>query len=194
MNPQKSTGKSFLDQCQLRKDGLGPKRCQASLQRYEFAVPDIPDDWCWSSLSTLCERVSVGHVGPTSQYFSGDEDAVPLVRSQDVRPGLLHLENTARITPTFHRKLHKSTLKTGDVLFVRVGANRSDCCVVPQGIGEINCANIVFARPLYPNGFLGFYFRSPFARELLLSVTTGAAQGVINTQSVASLSYRKWLY
>ena len=51
----------------------------------------------------------------------------------------------------------------------------------------MNCANIVFARPFFPNGFLGFYFRSDSAQKLLLSATTGAAQGVINTESVARM-------
>ena len=187
MHSTNSTGETFLQQCKSKRAELGPKKCQVPLPRYDFTLPDLPTEWCWASLSEICARVSVGHVGPTSQYFTDDADGIPLVRSQDVRPGLLRLDNTLRITLEFHRKLKKSTLKSGDILFVRVGANRGDCCVVPQGTVEINCANIVFARPLFPNGFFGFYFRSDLAQKFLLSATTGAAQGVINTESVARM-------
>jgi type I restriction enzyme S subunit len=190
MQPRESItsrgGREFLDCChKLKADPA--KKAQPSVSRYDFALPDLPYGWCWASLSEVCERVSVGHVGPTSQYFSASEDSVPLIRSQDVRPGILHLDNAIRVAPEFHRKLKKSKLWAGDILFVRVGANRGDCCVVPAGIGEVNCANVVFARPLFDTGFFGFYFRSQFAQKLLLNVTTGAAQGVINTECIARM-------
>jgi type I restriction enzyme, S subunit len=151
-------------------------------------LPKLPDGWCWKRFDAVCERVSVGHVGPTTEFFCENGSGIPLIRSQDVRPGRLMLDSAAHITPEFHAKLRKSQLKAGDVLIVRVGANRSDSCVVPKDAPPaLNCANIVFARPHEPNGFFGFFFRSAFGRSLLISATTGAAQGVINTHSVAAM-------
>jgi len=95
------------------------------------------------------------------------------------------IENAAYVTNEFHQLHMKSQLRAGDILVVRVGANRSDSCIVPLGLGRLNCANIVFARPFFPNGFLSYFLRSDFGRDLLLSSTTGSAQGVINTESVA---------
>ncbi|MFO0122706.1 MAG: restriction endonuclease subunit S, partial [Inhella sp.] len=132
-------------------------------------------------------RVSVGHVGPTTEHFSDAPDGILFLRSQNVRPGKLELETALSITPTFHRSLKKSQLRPGDILFVRVGANRGDCCVVPEGVGELNCANIVFARPKEPTGFHAFFFQSALGRSFLLSASVGAAQGVINTGSVAAM-------
>jgi len=129
----------------------------------------------------------VGHVGPTTEFFSRGSTSVAFVRSQDVRPGKLNVESCARITPEFHAKLKKSQLRGGDILVVRVGANRGDSCVVPHGLGQLNCANIIFARPLIDTNFFGYFTRSEFGQNLLLSATTGAAQGVINTHSVAAL-------
>ena len=110
-------------------------------------LPKLPAGWRWERFSDLCERVSVGHVGPTSEHFCPRNDGVLFIRSQDVRPGRLMHETAAAVTRDFHAKLKKSQLRPGDVLIVRVGANRGDCCVVPDGLGELNCANIVFARP-----------------------------------------------
>jgi type I restriction enzyme, S subunit len=149
------------------------------------SLPDLPLDWQWVRFADLCERVSVGHVGPTTKHFVETGTGVRLIRSQNVRPGKLVLDDIIEISTDFHAKLRKSQLRSGDVLVVRVGANRSDCCVVPEGVGPINCANIVFARPQESGKFFSYYFNTTFGRKMLLGATTGAAQEVINTKSVA---------
>ncbi len=150
-------------------------------------LPILPADWQWVQFKETCDRVSVGHVGPTTEFFTDAPDGICFLRSQNVRPGKLELENALSITPNFHKKLKKSQLIEGDILIVRVGANRGDCCVVPSGMGELNCANIVFARPKEPNGFHAYFFQSELGQKLLLSASVGAAQGVINTGSVANM-------
>jgi type I restriction enzyme, S subunit len=147
----------------------------------------LPSGWRRATVAELCERVSVGHVGPTSKYYTTPEEGVPFVRSQNVRPGRLVMENTQFITKPFHETLRKSQLRSGDVLIVRVGANRGDCCMVPREYeGPLNCANIVFARPRDVDGqYLALFFQGP-GRSLLLKETTGSAQGVINTKAVAA--------
>ena len=144
-------------------------------------------DWEEKTLGELCDRVSVGHVGPTSEFFCSKELGIPLIRSMNVKPGELRLNGLAYITPEFHNKLKKSKLQAYDILIVRVGANRGDCCTLPKGMGEINCANIVFARPKENNGFLGYFFRSPLGQGILQSLSTGSAQGVINTGSIEKI-------
>jgi type I restriction enzyme S subunit len=146
------------------------------------------DGWVEKKLGEISQRVSVGHVGSTSKFYCEPEDGIPFIRSQNVRPGRLELDDARYVTPEFHKQLKKSQLFPGDLLFVRVGANRGDCCFVPPDLGELNCANIVFARPREGNiDYLEYYCRSAVGQELLLGMTTGSAQGVINTKSVAEL-------
>lgn len=181
------TGQEFIDSCHQLRQAITGRKVQQPVAMMPLDLPDLPESWAWTSLSSLCERVSVGHVGPTSEYFCQPPNGIPFIRSQDVRPGKLTLGNVAHVVEAFHDKLKKSQLKPGDILIVRVGANRGDCCVVPDGLGSMNCANIVFARPLIPNLFLGFFFNSDFGQSLLSSLTTGSAQGVLNTQSIATI-------
>ena len=181
------TGSEFLLECEIKRSKISDRKVQQPQARFDFSVYDLPDGWVWSSISEVSERVSVGHVGPTSEYFCSADTGVPLIRSQDVKPGKLHLRSVAHVTREFHKKLKKSKLQAGDILIVRVGANRGDCCLVPEGVTELNCANIVFARPLIPSKYFAYYFQTPFGRETLLSVTTGSAQGVINTTAVARM-------
>lgn len=144
--------------------------------------------WVDKKLGDICERVSVGHVGPTSQYYCDPSDGIPFLRSQNVRSGKLDWDGVQYITKEFHIRLRKSQIRLGDLLFVRVGANRGDCCAVLEDVAELNCANIVFARPTHGNAaYLERYCQSPPGRSQLLGMTTGAAQGVINTSAVAEL-------
>jgi type I restriction enzyme S subunit len=146
------------------------------------------EGWVERRLGDICERVSVGHVGPTSQFYCDQSEGIPFLRSQNVRRGFLDWDGVQYVTKEFHQKLKKSQLRAGDLLFVRVGANRGDCCSLPNDAGEINCANIVFARPTKGNAdYLERYCDSTHGREQLLGMTTGSAQGVINTHSVADL-------
>ena len=153
-----------------------------------FGATDLPDGWEYAKLEDVCARVSVGHVGPTSEYFCDANTGVPLIRSQNVRPGRLELADVRHITRDFHESLKKSQLRSGDILFVRVGQNRGDVCRVPQGLGSLNCANVVFARPTgIRSRFLELFFRGRRGQQLLRSISVGSAQGVLNTRSIASL-------
>ena len=146
------------------------------------------EGWVDTRLADICDRVSVGHVGPTSEFYCDPSDGIPFLRSQNVRPGKLDWDGVQYITKEFHDRLRKSQIHFGDLLFVRVGANRGDCCAVLEAVAELNCANIVFARPTHGNAaFLERYCQSPPGRAQLLGMTTGSAQGVINTSSVAEL-------
>jgi type I restriction enzyme S subunit len=151
-------------------------------------LPEIPVTWVWRRLDDFSLRVSVGHVGPTTQFYCSADVGVPFVRSQNVRPMRLVMEDVQYITREFHESLKKSQLQPEDILIVRVGANRGNTCRVPAGIGTLNCANIVFARP-YPgiSNYVELYCQSKLGQGLLLEMTTGSAQGVLNTKAVADL-------
>ncbi|MEW8328425.1 MAG: restriction endonuclease subunit S [Candidatus Thiodiazotropha sp.] len=141
--------------------------------------------WIKVVLKDISSRVSVGHVGKTSEFYCDESEGVPFLRSQNVRPGRVVFEGTRYIAKEFHDSLKKSQLQEGDLLIVRVGANRGDAAVMPKFEGDINCANIVFARtPKGLGGYLDVYFQSKLWTDLVDSITTGSAQGVINTKTV----------
>lgn len=160
-----------------------------ALDEVAFAdLPDLTDGWFWTNMDCISHRVSVGHVGPTSAFYCDADEGIPFLRSQNVRPRRLSTDGLNYITREFHNELQKSQLHAGDILVVRVGANRGDTCRVPEGYDELNCANIVFAQPcgeLSP--FIELFCQSTFGQTLLLGMSTGSAQGVINTKSVAEL-------
>jgi type I restriction enzyme S subunit len=59
---------------------------------------------------------------------------------------------------------------------------------VPDGFPELNCANIVFARPdRRYSKFIGYYLNSAGGRGALLALSSGSAQLVLNTKAVAQV-------
>jgi type I restriction enzyme S subunit len=68
-------------------------------------LPKIPESWLYRKLDEVSGRVSVGHVGPTSEYYCDSTTGVPFLRSQNVRPGRLNLTGLQYITKDFHEQL-----------------------------------------------------------------------------------------
>ena len=156
--------------------------------RQSWRTSALMAEWKLLRLDQVCERVSVGHVGATSEYFCSPRDGVPLIRSQNVRSGQLVTDAMRYVTDDFHQRTKKSQMKSGDILIVRVGQNRGDCCSVPENFGDANCANVVFARPCPEfSGFLAQYLKSSEGYNRLRGLSTGSAQEVLNTKSIAAL-------
>ncbi len=143
-------------------------------------------EWREIRLGDLCEYVTVGHVGKmTDQYC---DDGVIFFRSQDVHPFSLSLISAAHINPAFHQKLHKSSLQAGDVVVVRTGYPGT-AAVMPPGIGEANCADLVIIRPGpdLDGRVVAGYFNSAFGRLVVGGRLVGAAQQHFNVRVAAEL-------
>lgn len=133
-------------------------------------------------LADLCEAVTVGHVGKTSQYYRAE--GVPFLRTQNVGSGELALDDLKFITQEFHETLKKSQLKPGDVLVTRVVTDEMKCGIVPTSLGRANCANVILIRskPELSPEFLSYLITSPAAQSYLLERRVGSAQQVVNTK------------
>jgi len=139
-------------------------------------------------LGDVCERVSVGHVGKTSEYYT-DESGIPFLRTQNVSSKGVNLKGVKYITVSFHEKLKKSTLSTGDLILSRVISTRINCGIIPKELDGANCANVILIRPkkeLLDVGFLNHYLQSNLVQQQLLKRQVGSAQSVVNTKVLKS--------
>jgi type I restriction enzyme S subunit len=137
-------------------------------------------------LADVTERISVGHVGKTIEYYT--DHGIPFLRTQNVGEGKLLKDDMKFIVPEFHEKLKKSQLKAGDVLISRVISNRINAGVVPEELDGANCANIILIRPnsKLDSNYLLRYLTSDVAQRALLKRQVGSAQSVVNTSVIKS--------
>lgn len=135
--------------------------------------------WVDRQLASLCHEITVGHVGSMKTEYK--ESGIPFLRSQNIRPFEVSMENAMFIDGTFHRALKKSQLRPGDLAIVRTGYPGT-AAVIPPELPDSNCSDLVIVRPtkeVSPH-FLAAFFNSAFGKLLVLGKIVGAAQKHFN--------------
>lgn len=137
------------------------------------------DGWGQRKLGDVCRKITVGHVGPMmSEYRS---EGIPFLRSQNVRPFQISLENVTYIDPDFNSALKKSELLPGDLAIVRTGYPGT-AAVIPHDLPISNCSDLVIVRPgpdLNPF-YMAHFFNSAHGKLLVLGNLVGSAQKHFN--------------
>lgn len=133
------------------------------------------------SLGEAVDLVTVGHVGPTSEFFC--DAGIPFLRTGNVGKFDIVMSELKHITPDFHKKLKKSVLKDGDLLVSRVISDEVRCAIVPPALDGANCANVIVIRPgkRMTSQYLAHLIRSPESQRAFLKRQVGSAQSVVNT-------------
>lgn len=114
----------------------------------------------------------------TKEY---QEDGVLFLRSKNINPFRLDLNDVRYIPKGFHHKIRKSALKAGDVVVVRTGYPGTSC-VIPNDLGETNCSDLVIVRPGkgLDSHFLCYYLNSSYGKGFIQGALVGAAQQHFN--------------
>jgi len=137
-------------------------------------------------LKDICSEITVGFVGAMTKEYV--ETGVPLLRSLNIKPYWLNLDDIKYISKKFHQKISKSALREDDVVIVRTGQPGTSC-VIPSGYNELNCSDLVIARPdkkkILPH-FLSFYFNS-MAKQYVGNQLVGAIQQHFNIGSAKEM-------
>jgi Type I restriction modification DNA specificity domain len=169
----------------LERSGTRRRFGGSSVPLDDALVARLPAHWVWSTIQDVAERVTVGHVGPMKHEYV--PEGIPFLRSQNVRENEFAPGGLRYIRPAFHERLQKSRILPGDVLVVRSGTVGVSC-VVPEWLGEANCADLVVVqRPIAINPHFLAYYVNAMTRGYVRSQTVGVALAHFNTRSVAQL-------
>jgi type I restriction enzyme S subunit len=137
-------------------------------------------------LKEVCDRITVGHVGPMADKYT--PDGIPFLRSQNITPFRLSVDDIKYVPVEFHEKLRKSALHPGDVAVVRTGYPGT-ACVIPNKFKELNCADLVVITPsteLNPY-FLAAIFNSAWGMASVAGNLVGVAQQHFNIGAAKEL-------
>ncbi len=138
-------------------------------------------------LVEVCNEITVGHVGSmAAKYKAG---GIPFLRSQNIRPFQISLDNLVFIDEFFHQSLAKSQLKPGDVAIVRTGYPGT-AAVIPDSLPMSNCSDLVIVRPgpTADPHYLALFFNSSHGKELVAGNLVGAAQKHFNITAAKQVS------
>jgi len=140
-------------------------------------------------LKEVCDRITVGHVGPMADKYT--PEGIPFLRSQNIAPFRLNVEDIKYVPREFHEKLRKSALRPGDVAVVRTGYPGT-ACVIPDTFKELNCADLVVITPsgeLNPH-YLAAIFNSAWGMASVAGNLVGVAQQHFNVGAAKELEVR----
>lgn len=140
----------------------------------------IPAHWTMKRLRHISPRQSVGVVVNPSSYFD-ENGTVPFLLGNNVSEGRIDFESARRMTTRSNKELHKSSLRAGDLVTVRVGAPGVTAVIPPEGDG-CNCASLMFIRQhrSFCSEWLCFAMNSRVGRYQVELVQYGAAQKQFN--------------
>jgi type I restriction enzyme S subunit len=136
-------------------------------------------------LRDVATDVTVGFVGSmASEYVP---DGIPFLRSLNVRPHRIDTTDLRYITPEFHARLKKSSLRPGDVVTVRTGAP-GQSAVVPAWLVDANCSDLVVTRPgpELNAHWLSYYLNWITSTDIAAQLV-GAVQQHFNVRSAEAL-------
>jgi type I restriction enzyme S subunit len=132
-----------------------------------------------TKLKDVCDRITVGHVGTMAENYTAE--GIPFLRSQNIEPFRLHMDDVKFVPREFHEKLRKSALHPGDVAVVRTGYPGT-ACVIPDTFPELNCSDLVVITPsknLDPY-YLAAIFNSAWGMASVSGKLVGVAQQHFN--------------
>lgn len=141
--------------------------------------------WPVVQLDEVADDITVGHVGPmATEYVS---TGVPFLRSQNVEPFRVSLDDVKFVGRDFHARLTKSALRPGDVVIVRTGRPGS-AAVIPPELPVANCADLVIVRPGPKlDAHFVMYFINSVGSGHVASHLVGAVQQHFNVGSARTL-------
>lgn len=146
-------------------------------------------EWREFKLKDLCEKVTVGYVGPMAEQYL--DEGVTFLRSLNIKPFRIELNDVKFVSEQFHHQIRKSALRPGDVAVVRTGYPGT-AAVIPNTLPVSNCSDLVIVRPgkeLNPH-FITAIFNSAFGQTLVSGNTVGAAQQHFNITVAKELRFR----
>ncbi|WP_256669160.1 restriction endonuclease subunit S [Pseudomonas sp. MN1F] len=145
-----------------------------------------PAGWAETVFGDICREITVGYVGKMADQYQ--EEGVPFLRSQNVRPMRFSQENILYISEEFHSSILKSRLEPGDLAIVRSGAP-GVTCVIPESLPVANCSDLVIARPSEKlNPWFGcIYMNSEVAQRNVAENQVGVAQQHFNVGSMKKM-------
>lgn len=135
----------------------------------------MKSEWRTVALGSVAD-LTVGFVGTMASNYT--ETGIPFLRSTNIEPFDIKLDDIKYISSNFNESLRKSELHPNDVVIVRTGTPGA-CAVIPAGVKAWNCSDLVIVRP----------HRNKL-NPLFLASYVNLASGVINTQLVGAVQQR----
>ena len=148
----------------------------------------IPEEWEVACIGDIASKVGSGITprGGSEVYLS---KGVKFLRSQNIYPNGLKLDDIVFISKEQHDEMKNSKLQSFDVLLNITGASIGRCYFVPEGFGEGNVNQhvcIIRCKEIYHYGFLLYFLNSEVGQGQIFSSQSGGSREGLNYEQIKS--------
>jgi len=152
-------------------------------------LPRLPETWVWTTIGQLETFIGSG-ITPRGGKKVYKSDGIPFIRSQNVYPDGLHLENVAHITPQMHAEMKRTQVHPNDVLLNITGASIGRSAFIQEEFDEANVnQHVCIVRTgwwIVP-AFLSHFLNSTYGQDQIFAAEAGVTREGLNYTQVRSI-------
>lgn len=149
----------------------------------------LPIRWKIVTIGDLSTFIGSG-VTPSGGSTNYKSSGIPFIRSQNVHPNELRLEDVAYISEDMHSQMKRTHLKSKDVLLNITGASIGRSAFIPDNFGEGNVNQHVCIirtnRTIIPE-YLSLFLNSPIGQDNINSLQTGVTRQGLNYDQIKAI-------
>ena len=147
---------------------------------------EIPENWCWCRLSTICTKLVDGDHNPPH----GEQSKTEYIMASSTNINydtIVELEKVRYLSESVFKKEDERTSATrGDIFFTSVGSlGRS--CIYDGGLNICFQRSVSVISTLIFNCYLKCYFDSAYIQQKIIVEATGTAQKGFYLNQMAKL-------
>ena len=116
------------------------KSATSDTPHYENVPFEVPEGWCWCSISDICSKIGSGSTPRGSNYA---EHGIPFFRSQNVYNDGLVYDDIKYISEDVHKSMIGTEVLPKDLLLNITGGSLGRCAVVPSDFERGNVSQHV---------------------------------------------------
>lgn len=150
----------------------------------------LPDGWTLTELGDVLTFIGSG-ITPRGGKSVYQDYGVKFLRSQNVYPGQLRLEDVAFVSPELHEKMSRTHIQDGDVLLNITGASIGRSAIVPNGFGAANVNQHVCILRLPDSvipSYLSWYLNSPHGQDWIMGTQSGVTRQGLNYGQIREMT------
>jgi len=154
-------------------------------EKADMEIPDdwdIPEEWQWSTISGVCEKV-VDCPHSTPKWTQSGKICI---RTSEIKPYYLDLSQARYVSEeTYHERIQRLEPEEGDIVYSREGT-LGQAAIIPKGLNICLGQRIMLLRsgshcsPF----FLTYLINSPQILKIVNELTTGSTSPHINVGDV----------
>jgi len=148
---------------------------------------EVPAHWEVRSISSLTTKITNGYVGPTRDIFV--DEGIRYLQSLHIKNNKINFHTPYYVSSNWSASHKKSELAAGDVLVVQTG-DIGQAAVVEDEFAGCNCHALIILAPLardLTGQWLSWTLNSPYGRQSLLAIQTGALHPHLNCGDVRDI-------